>query len=186
MTRLYELLFRIIQLFRIPNEWVFGSKPEFEELVISGRIKPGRAIDLGCGAGIEAIFLSKNGFDGTGVDFSKTAIKLARKRAQEEAVEIDFVQDDLTSLTHVSGTFDFLLDYGALNDLNQEDRDAYVKNVLPLSQTNSQFMLMCFDNKLPMAEVEQRFGGNFDIETITKKAEVGFGRTIMIYLMTRS
>ncbi len=185
MKRLYEPLYRIIRLLRLPISWVFGSKPDLEELVESGRIPPGRAIDLGCGAGLEAIYLSKNGFDVSGMDFSPTAIKMARKRAEAEGVKVSFVQDDLTVLRHVSGTFDFLVDYGALNDLDQPDRDSYVRNVVPLSHPGSQFLLMCFENNLPQDEVEGRFANEFAIELLSKESENLFGRTITIYLMTR-
>ena len=185
MKRLYEPLYRLIRILRLPVSWVFGSKPDLEELVESGRIQPGRAIDLGCGAGLEAIYLSKNGFDVTGVDFSPTAIKMARKRAEAEGARVSFVQDDLTVLQHVSGTFDFLVDYGALNDLDQPDRDSYVRNVLPLTHLGSQFLLMCFENNVPQGEVESRFANEFAIELLSKESENLFGRTITIYLMTR-
>ena len=176
----------MIQLFNIPIHWVFGSKPEIEELVESGRITPGRAIDLGCGAGIESIYLSKHGFDVTGIDLSPTAIKLARKRAQTEGAKVEFIRDDLTDLRNVRGTFDFLLDFGALNDLNRKDRDLYVLNVLPLSHPGSQYLLMCFDNRLPYDEVELRFSEKFDIDMLTNKTETYFGHTIVLYLLIRT
>lgn len=185
MKRLYEPLYRFIKLFRVPISWVFGSKAELERLVASGRIQAGRAIDLGCGAGLEAIYLAKEGFDVTGVDFSPTAIEMARKNAKPEGVKVEFIQDDLTRLKHVKGTFDFLVDYGALNDLNRQDRDSYVMNVLPLSHPGSQFLLMCFEGNLPLTEIEQRFVDSFSIETITRESENLFGRTMTVYLLTR-
>ena len=69
----------------------------------SGCIAPGRAIDLGCGVGAEAIYLAKNGFDATGVDFSPTANKQARAKSQTAGVEVRFVVDDLANLLQVSG-----------------------------------------------------------------------------------
>ncbi len=185
MKRLYEPIYRIVELFKVPVSWVFGSKPELAELVETGRVPPGRAIDLGCGAGLEAIYLSRSGFDVTGVDFSPTAIRLARKRARAEGAEVNFVKDDLTELRHVSGAFDFLVDFGTLDDLSQEDRDSYMKNVLPLSHRGSRFLLKCFENELPSDEVERRFGDHFSIEALSTESESLFGRTITIYLMTR-
>jgi len=185
MKRLYEPLYRFVKLFRVPIPWVFGSKPDLERLVESGRIQPGRAIDLGCGAGLEAIYLAKKGFDVTGVDFSPTAIKMARKNAESAGLKIEFIQDDLTNLEHIHGTFDFLLDYGAMNDLNQQDRDSYVVNVLPLCHPGSQFLLMCFEGNLPPAELEQRLANLFSIETISRESENLFGRTLTVYLLVR-
>lgn len=185
MKRLYEPLYRVVELINVPVSWVFGSKPELVGLVESGRISHGRVIDLGCGAGLEAICLAKNGFDVTGVDFSPTAIMMARQRAESENVQVTFIQDDLTNLERVSGPFDLLLDFGALNDLDESDRDAYVRNVLPLTDSGSQLLLMCFENSLPLGEVEHRFGDYFAIEVLDKETEGVFRRTITHYMMTR-
>jgi len=78
----YECLYRFPF---VPIDWIFGSSSEIENLVdlaIDGRIAPGRAITLGCGVGRETIYLAKKGFDVIGVDFSQTAIKRARRKAQ--------------------------------------------------------------------------------------------------------
>jgi 2-polyprenyl-3-methyl-5-hydroxy-6-metoxy-1,4-benzoquinol methylase len=112
MKLFYEVIYRY---FRAP--WDIGVREELVTLVDGGRIKPCRAIDLGCGAGANAIYLAQRGFEMTGVDFAKAALERARARARDAGVRIDFILDDLTNLRHVSGTFDFLLDYGVLDDL---------------------------------------------------------------------
>lgn len=179
MKWLYELLYRIPF---VPIEWIFGPLvPALVELVENGRVPPGRAIDLGCGVGVEAIYLARHGFDVTGVDFSPTAIKRARRNAREAGVQVTFVEDDLTNLRHVSGTFDLLVDIGALYDLNQTDRDLYVRNILPLTQSDTSYLLMGFENKLPPDEIERRFGQDFDIETLATESESVFGRQIIFY-----
>jgi cyclopropane fatty-acyl-phospholipid synthase-like methyltransferase len=160
----YELIYRFPF---VPISWIFGRHTKLVELVENGHITPGRAIDIGCGEGSNAaIFLAKNGFDVTGVDFSLTAIKRARKNAEAAGVEVTFIEDDLTNLRHVGGTFDFLVDFGALNDLNEENRDLYVKNVLPLTRPGSRYLLGCFEKKLEPSEIERRFGEQFNIETL--------------------
>jgi methylase of polypeptide subunit release factors len=78
---LYELFYRL----RF-GSWIFGPLlSELVELVASGCSAPGRAIDLGCGVGAEAIYLAKNGFDATGVDFSPTANKQACASRRQQA-----------------------------------------------------------------------------------------------------
>jgi SAM-dependent methyltransferase len=54
---------------------------------IASGLAPGRALDLGCGEGGDAIWLANQGWTVTGVDVSPTAI--ARARAAAEAAEID-------------------------------------------------------------------------------------------------
>ena len=180
----YELLYRFPF---VPISWIFGRHTTLVELVENGHIAPGRAVDIGCGEGSNAtIFLAKSGFDVTGVDFSPTAIKRARKNAQKEGVEVNFTEDDLTNLRHISGTFDLLVDIGALNDLSEVDRDLYIQNVLPLARPSSRFLLGGFKKKLGLDEIERRFGERFHIEDVPgeldpRTSSAGF----RYFLMTR-
>ena len=180
---LYELIYRVPF---VPVSWIFGTlDPVLVELVEGGRIAPGRAIDLGCGAGVEAIYLAKQGFEVTGVDFSSTAIRRACRSARVTRVPVRFLEDDLTCLRHVRGYFDLLTDFGALNDMCPEARELYVQNVLPLTQSGSCFLLMGFENRLPDEEVEQRFGNSFSIEMLARQAEQVFGRQMVHYWLVR-
>ena len=52
-----------------------------------GRFKIGRAIDLGCGIGRNAIYLAKVGCRVDAIDLSRTAIKRGRLLAKQEGVE---------------------------------------------------------------------------------------------------
>ncbi len=185
LSRVYDWLYKIIRGFRVPIHWVFGTHPELAELVESRRITPGRAIDLGCGVGREAIYLAEKGFEVTGVDISPTAIAMAKHAAENRGVDVRFLVDDLTVLATVDGTFDLMVDYGTLNDLNQAQRDAYMTRVLPLAADDSRFVLMCFDSKLPNSEVQERFGATFTISRISSKGETGTRRTISTYLMNK-
>jgi cyclopropane fatty-acyl-phospholipid synthase-like methyltransferase len=183
---IYELFYRLPF---IPISWIFGSPHEMKEytdLFESGQIPPGRAIDLGCGEGSNAIYLSKNGFEVTGLDFSPTGIKRAHANAHAAGLEVSFFEDDLTNLRHVSGKFDLLVDFGALNDLNQVDRDLYMNNVLPLTNPGSRYILLCFQKSLPANEIERRFAQHFNIETLNKRSESVTARSIVAYCMTRN
>lgn len=44
-------------------------------------------LDIGCGAGRNAVFLAEEGFDVVGLDISVTALKLAEKRAYDKNLE---------------------------------------------------------------------------------------------------
>ena len=199
MKLFYELGYRH---FRMP--WDIGAREELVALVDSGRIRPGRAIDLGSGTASNAIFLAQRGFDVTGVDYSPAAIELGRKRAQEGGVAVRFVLDDLTDLRHVVGTFDLLVDYGTLDDLVPRDRDLYVRNIIPLTHPGSLFLLYCFEwplrwwerlllrisffgaMALEPGEAERRFGKYFEIEPIARRLDYSrWPPGYAVYLMTR-
>jgi SAM-dependent methyltransferase len=178
MKWLYELMYRYSF---VPIPYDIGPRAELVSLVESGRIKPCRAIDLGCGTASNVIYLAQHGFDVTGVDFSPAAIEMGRVRAREAGVEVTFIEDDLTNLQHINDTFDLLVDYGTLDDLNLPRRDLYVENVLPLAHQRSLFLLYCFEWEtrwwerlltflgtmaIEPGEAEHRFGKFFTIERV--------------------
>tara|TARA_R110002020_G_scaffold96029_4_gene230305 strand:- start:4515 stop:5177 length:663 start_codon:yes stop_codon:yes gene_type:complete len=68
---------------------------------IAGELAPGRALDLGCGEGGDAIWLAENGWHATGVDLSPTAIYRARTAAAERGLHdrTTFVAADLSTYT---------------------------------------------------------------------------------------
>lgn len=194
-----------IQDFRPP--WDAKPRQAFAQLVESGRLKPGRLIELGSGAARNAIFLARHGFDVTGVESNPTLVELARKKAMAERVAARFVVDDLTNLQKVSGPFDVLVDYSTLDDLPLEQRDRYVQNVLPLTRPGSQFVLYCLEwtlswwEKLTLkllsrfgfgpltlepGEVKRRFGEYFHIHKVAGETQPHeYPRGYAIYLMTR-
>ena len=196
MKLFYEVIYRY---FRAP--WDIGAREELVSLVESGRLKPCRAIDLGCGTGENAIYLAQQGFDVTGVDFAQAAIEKARGKAKDLGVPVDFLVDDLTDLHHVSGTFDFLLDYGVLDDLRLDQREPYLHNLLALTQPGSLYLLWGFEysmrwweNLIPFhdipftpGEIEERFGKTFEIERIAGKVDYSkWPPGYAAYLMTRN
>jgi len=91
-----------------------------------GRDPPyGRALDLGCGSGIWAVSLAQRGWQVTGVDFVPKALRRARERAEQAAVEVEFVEGDVTKLAAagVGSGFQLLLDFGCFHDeLSDEQR----------------------------------------------------------------
>lgn len=172
--------------------------------VESGRISPCRAIDLGCGTGSNAVFLAQRGFEVTAVDFASSAIQKAQRKAEATGVQVEFIMDDLTNLQKVKGTFDFLVDYGTLDDLSPEDRDLYVRNVLRLVHAGTRFLHWCFEwhlrwweriltRLLPFGvlalepgEAERRFSEYFQVERVAGGAnQSGWPRGFAAYLMRR-
>jgi len=140
-------------LYRIGAPWDGPPRPELVTLVESGaltpaRLAPGRAIDLGCGTGANVRYLTRHGFEATGVDFSPVALGIARKRARAEGAHasIRFLEGDLTAgeIPGVEGPFDLLVDYGTLDDLDPAGRRAMASLVANLARPGAAFLFWCF------------------------------------------
>jgi 2-polyprenyl-3-methyl-5-hydroxy-6-metoxy-1,4-benzoquinol methylase len=68
----------------------------------------GRALDLACGAGRNAVWLAEQGWEVTGVDFSEVALEHARRLARSRRVEIEWVLADVLDWQPPSGAFDLV------------------------------------------------------------------------------
>jgi len=71
------------------------GKPHRLLIELAGKLKPARALDLACGAGRHAVFLAEKGWQVTAVDNSPVGIQIAKQRAREKGVTIDFRALDL-------------------------------------------------------------------------------------------
>jgi len=75
----------------------------------AGELPVGRALDLACGLGRNAVWLAEHGWVVTGVDFSPVAIEQARARAAARGVDADFVLADLLDYRPPEGEYDLVL-----------------------------------------------------------------------------
>ncbi len=72
---------------------------------------PGKALVVGCSSGRECVYLAKNGWSVTGVDFVNDMINIARKFAKEYNLTIDYRTFDIKEIdegTFDGNTFDFI------------------------------------------------------------------------------
>jgi trans-aconitate methyltransferase len=68
-----------------PQRW--SGNPNATLVDVVGDLTPGRAVDLGCGEGADAIWLARQGWRVLGVDISSTAVARARAAAVEAGVD---------------------------------------------------------------------------------------------------
>jgi SAM-dependent methyltransferase len=161
---LLDLFFRLGSrgydwMYRRGAPWESGPRSELVELVESGRITPGRAIDLGCGAGADTVFLAGHGFDVIGVDLSPVAVRRARELATSVGGgSLRFVEADLLELraAGITGPFDLLFDGGTLDDFPPARRPSLARVITELAGPTSVFVMWCFyaaDRDLPRFSV---------------------------------
>jgi SAM-dependent methyltransferase len=144
-----EKIYRDMPLENIP--WNILEPPEiFEKMIKSGKIKPCKAVDLGCGAGNYAVWLARNGFDVTGIDISESAIGHANDLAIRMEVSCRFVAADLLgNLKEFQGYFDFDYDWEVLHHIFPDDREPYLNNVRSILKPNAMYYSICFSDQDP-------------------------------------
>ena len=115
------------------------TPPEVIEFLEGAR--PGRALDLGCGTGTNAIALARRGWQVTGVDFAARAIRRARRSASQAGVEIDFRVGDVTDLGDLVEPYDYVLDIGCLHALDGAGQESYAAGLARLVRLGGRYML---------------------------------------------
>jgi SAM-dependent methyltransferase len=91
----------------VENLW--AVKPNRFLVAETEALEPGRALDLACGEGQNAIWLASLGWTVTGVDFSEVAIAKARARAERDGVDVEFISADLRTYEPARDAFDLVL-----------------------------------------------------------------------------
>ena len=91
----------------VENLW--AAKPNRFLVAEVADLEPGRALDLACGEGQNAIWLATLGWRVTGVDYSEVAIAKARERAERDGVDAEFECADLVTYEPGSSVFDLVV-----------------------------------------------------------------------------
>jgi len=111
-----------------PLPWDTGTPdPLLVEMIESRAIAPGRALEIGCGTGTNAIFLAQHGFDVLGVDISEVAVGKARAKAHGQC---RFEVVDFLAVAPPGGPFEFVFDRGCFHIFDEDgERARFARNV---------------------------------------------------------
>jgi SAM-dependent methyltransferase len=90
-------------------ELVWGVEPNRFVAAHLGELPPGRALDVACGEGRNAIWLAQRGWQVTAIDFADAAVEKGRKLASAEGVTIDWLVDDATAWQPAREAFDLVV-----------------------------------------------------------------------------
>lgn len=72
-------------------------------------LPPGRALDLACGEGRNAVWLAERGWEVTGVDFSTAGLQKAARLAAERGVRATWMRADLLDYRPQAQVFELVL-----------------------------------------------------------------------------
>ncbi len=155
------------------REWwneVWGAEEEVssapDAVLVSeiGNLSPGRALEIACGAGANAIWLAQQGWSVTAVDYSKTAIERARALAVEKGVNIDFLVADATTY-QPQGTYDLVASFYI--QLFPEQRAKMLANAADALAPEGILLFVSHDRSGPPPDWEEEF-----MATLTTPGEV--------------
>jgi SAM-dependent methyltransferase len=91
------------------RELVWTAEPNRFLVAETETLAPGRAIDLACGEGRNAVWLAEHGWQAVGADFSKVGLQKARELADARGVSVEWVAADLLEYRPEPQAFDLVL-----------------------------------------------------------------------------
>ena len=102
---------------------------------------PGTALDIGCGAGTDSVYLARQGWDVTSLDFIPQALEFTQQRASEAGVSVTAVEADITTWEPPQ-RYDLVLDHGLLHNMDPVRYPAYRERVMNSIADDGDFVLL--------------------------------------------
>jgi SAM-dependent methyltransferase len=93
----------------------WSGRPNGRLVAEAADLAPGRALDVGCGEGADAVWLAGRGWFVTGIDISDVALSRARDAAERAGVAVEWVCGDALQVPFPARSFDLVsMQYPAL------------------------------------------------------------------------
>ncbi len=92
-----------------------------EELFLRALKETGSVADIGCGQGALAIRLAREGYRVTGIDVSSEALDLARARARQKGVSVDWMEGFAEQLPLADKSVDYIVTAHTLEHVRDLD-----------------------------------------------------------------
>lgn len=121
---------------------------DLRKAVENGDIQPCRTAVLGCGSGTNSIYLAEKGFDVTAIDVAPTALSIARRKADEADVEVNWMLADVLKLPELE-PFDFIFDRGCYHNVRYVDATGFVNSLAGLSHEGTRCLILSLNRDSP-------------------------------------
>ena len=132
-----------------PAPWDIGRpQPAIVRLVSAGGLA-GPVLDAGCGTGENALLVASLGFSVLGVDVAETALAMARAKAKDRGLAVEFVAADAFELKPLGRTFQTVLDCGLFHTFDSEERLPYVASLASVTERDGTLYVLCFSDRGP-------------------------------------
>ncbi len=126
--------------------WHRAEPHDLLKQAIGSATTTGRALDLGCGEGVNSTYLAKMGFSVVGIDFIPAALTAARLEAERAGVDVEFVQADVLEYQSAE-PFDLVVDSGCLHHISKRKHEHYRRRLYEWLAPGGSFVLVHFSSR---------------------------------------
>jgi len=136
-----------------PAPWDIGRpQPAVVRLASEGGFA-GAVLDAGCGTGENALHIASlkvpAGLSVLGVDVAETALAIARQKAAERGIEVEFAAADAFQLERLGRMFQTVLDCGLFHTFEGDERTRYVASLASVTEHGGTVYVLCFSDDGP-------------------------------------
>ena len=132
-----------------PAPWDIGRPQPAVVGLASAAGFAGTVLDAGCGTGENALYLASLGLPVLGVDVAETALAMARKKADERGLQVEFVAADAFRLDRLGRRFETVLDCGLFHSFDRDERPRYVASLASVTEHDGTLHVLCFSDQGP-------------------------------------
>jgi SAM-dependent methyltransferase len=130
-----------------PAPWDIGRPQAAVVRVASEGGFAGAVLDAGCGTGENALHVASLGLPVLGIDVARTALELARAKAEERGIEVEFAAADALRLEHLGRKFETVLDCGLFHTFDADERRGYVASLASVAEHEGALYVLCFSDE---------------------------------------
>jgi SAM-dependent methyltransferase len=109
----------------------------------------GPVLDAGCGTGENALHVASLGLSVLGVDVAETALAIARAKADDRRIEVEFTAADAFQLERLGRRFETVLDCGLFHTFDRDERLGYVASLASVTEHDGTLYVLCFSDDGP-------------------------------------
>ncbi|MGW4770491.1 class I SAM-dependent methyltransferase [Nocardia sp. NPDC004278] len=106
----------------------------------------GAVLDAGCGTGENALYVASLGLSVLGFDIAETALAIARQKARDRGIEVEFGAADAFRLERLGRRFDTVLDSGLFHTFDGDERARYVASLASVTEHGGTLYVLCFSD----------------------------------------
>ena len=121
----------------------YNSNPVHSEVLEAMEsLSPGKALDLGCGQGRNALFLAQHGFEVTAVDQNELALEILQSIVEQEDLEMKVGLYDINSAA-LTETYDLIVSTVVLMFLQADRIPAIIQNMQDQTNPGGYNLIVC-------------------------------------------
>lgn len=147
---------------------IAGPQPAIARLVARDALA-GRVLDAGCGVGDNSLAIAETGAVVVGFDVAETALQMARAKAAQRGLDVEFIAADALALERLGRTFETVVDSGLFHTFDADERRRYVRSLAVVTQAGAMLFVLAFadegDERGPHPISREDIASAFDLES---------------------